>query len=470
MTKPSTIVPVIICGGAGSRLWPASRESFPKQFIALLGEESMFQRTLARVKGEAFAKPVIVTHSDFRFLVASQMMQVGREGEVLLEPSRRNSGPAIAAAAAFVAAQNPSATLLVLASDHLILEEAAFQRAVTAASEAAGEGRIVTFGIVPDEPATGYGYIQPGEAASAVKPVVRFVEKPDADTATRYIADGYLWNSGMFMLRADAFLDELAKFEPEMVEAAKAANAAAKDDLGFHRLDEAAFERAPKQSIDYALMERTALASVLPASFGWSDVGNWNSVWSASQKDAAGNVSGDKVELLDSRNCYVQTAEQLTVLVGMEDAIVIVEDDAVMVADRNRAEDVKKAFEKLKASNAPSVVSSRRVYRPWGYYQTLDLGARFQVKRILVDPGHKLSLQSHHHRAEHWVVVHGTALVTRDKEEIMLRENESIYLPLGCVHRLVNPGKIPLELIEVQSGTYLGEDDIVRYEDVYKRV
>ena len=366
--------------------------------------------------------------------------------------------------------KNPSATLLVLASDHLILEEAAFQRAVTAASEAAGEGRIVTFGIVPDEPATGYGYIQPGEAASAVKPVVRFVEKPDADTATRYIADGYLWNSGMFMLRADAFLDELAKFEPEMVEAAKAANAAAKDDLGFHRLDEAAFERAPKQSIDYALMERTALASVLPASFGWSDVGNWNSVWSASQKDAAGNVSGDKVELLDSRNCYVQTAEQLTVLVGMEDAIVIVEDDAVMVADRNRAEDVKKAFEKLKASNAPSVVSSRRVYRPWGYYQTLDLGARFQVKRILVDPGHKLSLQSHHHRAEHWVVVHGTALVTRDKEEIMLRENESIYLPLGCVHRLVNPGKIPLELIEVQSGTYLGEDDIVRYEDVYKRV
>lgn len=471
MATTELMVPVIICGGAGSRLWPASRESFPKQFIALLGEESMFQKTLSRVRGPLFAEPVIVTHADFRFLVASQMMQMGMQGSLLLEPARRESGPAIAAAAAFVEARHPGACMIVLPSDHLVLDEPGFLAAVAKADEAARSGRIVTFGMVPDHPATGYGYIQPGEATGAgVHSVARFVEKPDAATAERYIRDGYVWNSGMFLFRSDAFLAELGGFEPEMVEAAKAAISGAEEDLGFVRLDAEAFGRAPKKSIDYALMERTRRASVVPASFGWSDVGNWSSVHAASPKDAAGNAASGEVALVDSRNNYVQTTGPLTVLIGVEDLVVIVENDAVMVAHRDKAEAVKGAFEQLKTQGHRSVSASLRVYRPWGYYQRLDLGGRYQVKRILVDPGQKLSLQSHHHRAEHWVVVQGTALVTRDKEELLLRENESVYLPLGCVHRLVNPGKIPLEIVEVQSGSYLGEDDIVRYEDVYKRV
>jgi mannose-1-phosphate guanylyltransferase/mannose-6-phosphate isomerase len=471
MVQSAPIVPVIICGGAGSRLWPASREAFPKQFIALIGEESMFQKTLARVKGPMFAPPVIVTHADFRFLVASQMLQMGMQGDMLLEPARRDSGPAIAAAAAFVQSRHPGATMVVLPSDHIVMETGAFEAAVKAGAAAAGDGRIVTFGMIPDHPATGYGYIQPGVPThEGVRAVERFVEKPDAGTAARYIAEDYLWNSGMFLFRADSFLTELASFEPAIVEAAQDAVAKAEEDIGFVRLDATAFEAAPKKSIDYALMEKTRLAAVVPASFGWSDVGNWSSVWEASPHDARGNATAGAVELFDSSNCYVQSKGPLTVLIGMEDAVVIVEDDAVMVTRRDKAEAVKGAFEKLKAVAHPSVISSRRVYRPWGYYQTLDLGTRFQVKRILVDPGQKLSLQSHHHRAEHWVVVQGTALVTRDKDEVMLRENESIYLPLGCVHRLVNPGRIPLEIIEVQSGSYLGEDDIVRYEDIYARV
>lgn len=471
MTQPAPIIPVIVCGGAGSRLWPASRESFPKQFIALIGEQSMFQKTLSRITGPDFAAPVIVTHEDFRFLVQSQLLAMGVKGEILLEPMRRDSGPAIAAAAAFVEARHPGATMLVLPSDHLVMDTDAFREAVLRGADAAAQGRIVTFGMIPDQPATGFGYIQPGAALhEGVHGVERFVEKPDAETATRYIRDGYLWNSGMFLFRADAFLAELGGFEPAMVDAAKASVAQADGDIGFMRLNAEAFALAPKKSIDYALMEKTRLAAVAPASFGWSDVGNWSSVWEASPQDEAGNAKSGEVELLDSRNCYVQTHGPLTVLVGMEDTVVIVEDDAVMVASRDKAEQVKKAFETLKARNHRSVVSSLRVYRPWGYYQTLDLGTRFQVKRILVDPGQKLSLQSHHHRAEHWVVVQGTAMVTRDKDEILLRENESIYLPLGCTHRLVNPGKIPLEIIEVQSGSYLGEDDIVRYEDIYARV
>ncbi|WP_416378983.1 mannose-1-phosphate guanylyltransferase/mannose-6-phosphate isomerase [Bosea sp. (in: a-proteobacteria)] len=464
------IVPVIICGGAGSRLWPASRESFPKQFIALLGEQSMFQKTLGRVGGPLFSEPVIVTHADFRFLVASQLMQMGMQATILLEPARRESGPAIAAAAAFVEARSPGARMIVLPSDHLVLDEVSFLSAVTTAATAADKGRIVTFGMIPDHPATGYGYIQPGEASAAgIAAVARFVEKPDAATAERYISEGYLWNSGMFMFASDVLLTELSKFEPEIVDAARSSVAKSEQDMSFTRLDAKSFEKAPKKSIDYALMERTKLASVVPASFGWSDVGNWSSVHDASPKDEAGNAARGEVAVLDSRNNYVQTDGPLTVLIGVDDLVVIVENDAVMVAHRDRAEAVKGAFERLKATGHRSVTSSLRVYRPWGYYQTLDLGSRFQVKRILVDPGQKLSLQSHHHRAEHWVVVQGTAVVTRDKDEILLRENESIYLPLGCVHRLANPGRIPLEIVEVQSGSYLGEDDIVRYEDDYRR-
>lgn len=463
------IVPVILCGGAGSRLWPASREAFPKQFIALLGEESMFQQTLGRIRDPLFGAPVIVTHDDFRFLVLSQMKQVQMAGEILLEPARRDSGPAIAAAVSFVQKRDPQALVLVLASDHLIGDLGAFRAAVGKAATAAAQGRLVTFGIVPDKPATGYGYIRPEAGTDGARKVLSFVEKPDAATAARYLDEGYLWNSGMFLFRADSFMAELASHEPEMASAAMAAVAQAQEDIGFHRLDAERFAAAPRKSIDYAVMERTELASVVPASFGWSDVGSWSSVWEASARDGAGNAGGDNVEFVDSRDCYVQSSGPLTVLVGIEDAVVIVENDAVMVTKRDRAEEVKGAFERLKAAGHPAVVSSRRVYRPWGYYQTLDLGPRFQVKRILVDSGQKLSLQSHHHRAEHWVVVQGTAMVTRDAEEILLRENESIYLPLGCVHRLVNPGKIPLEIIEVQSGSYLGEDDIVRYEDIYRR-
>lgn len=465
------IVPVIICGGTGARLWPASRESFPKQFITLLAEQSMFQKTLSRVSGPLFAEPVIVTHADFRFLVASQVMQMGMNASILLEPARRDSGPAVAAAAAFVEAHLPGAHMIVLPSDHLVLDKGSFLSAVKSAAAAADEGRIVTFGMIPNYPATGFGYIQPGEAsASGVKSVSRFIEKPDAVSAQYYIDQGYVWNSGMFLFSSEAFLAELGTFEPEMVEAVRSAVAKAERDIDFMRLDAEAFGRSPKKSIDYALMERTTLASVVLASFGWSDVGNWSSVYAASPKDDAGNATRGEVALFQSRNNYVQTDGPLTALIGVDDLVVIVENDAVMVTRRDQAEAVKGAFERLKATGHRSVTSSLRVHRPWGYYQTLDLGSRFQVKRILVDPGQKLSLQSHHHRAEHWVVVQGTAVVTRDKDEILLRENESIYLPLGCVHRLANPGKIPLEIVEVQSGSYLGEDDIVRYEDDYKRV
>jgi mannose-1-phosphate guanylyltransferase/mannose-6-phosphate isomerase len=465
-----TIVPIVLCGGAGSRLWPASREAFPKQFISLLGEESLFQQTLGRIRHPLFRAPVIVTHDDFRFLVLSQMKQVGMTGEILLEPARRDSGPAIAAAVSFVQKRDPHALLLVLASDHLIGDLTAFRATVETAAAAATQGRIVTFGIVPDKPATGYGYIRPEPGSEGARKVVSFVEKPDAATAARYLDEGYLWNSGMFVFRADSFMTALAKHEPAMASAAIAAVAEAREDIGFHRLDAERFGAAPRKSIDYALMERTELASVVPASFGWSDVGSWSSVWEASAQDETGNAGGENVEFVDSHNCYVQSSGPLTVLVGIEDAVVIVENDAVMVTKRDRAEEVKGAFERLKAEGHPAVVSSRRVYRPWGYYQTLDLGVRFQVKRIVVDPGQKLSLQSHHHRAEHWVVVRGIAEVTRDDETILVHENESIYLPIGCVHRMANPGKILLEIIEVQSGSYLGEDDIVRYEDIYRRV
>jgi mannose-1-phosphate guanylyltransferase/mannose-6-phosphate isomerase len=468
--SPVGIVPVVICGGAGTRLWPASRESLPKQFIPLLGELSMFQATLQRVRGPAFAPPLIVTHTDFRFLVESQMKALGVEGTIVLEPARRDSGPAIAAAAVMVERTSPGALALVLPSDHLVTDVPAFVAAVERATPAATAGRIVTFGMLPDRPHTGYGYIKPaGEIAPGVKAVDRFVEKPDAPTAARYIAEGHLWNGGIFLFRAADFLAELDRFEPDMVRAASLSAEQAAHDLGFVRLDAEAFAGAPKKSIDYAVMERTDKAAVVPAAFGWSDVGSWSSVWDVSSKDAEGNSARGEVEFLDSRNCLARTEGPLTVVLGLEDVVVLVEDDAVLVARKDRTEDVKRAVEKLKARGHASVTTSRKAYRPWGYYQVLDLGERFQVKRIVVEPGGKLSLQSHLHRAEHWVVVRGTALVTRDGTETMLRENESVFIPLGTVHRLANPGRIPLELIEVQSGAYLGEDDIVRYEDVYNR-
>jgi mannose-1-phosphate guanylyltransferase/mannose-6-phosphate isomerase len=464
------IVPIVIAGGAGTRLWPASREALPKQFIPLLGDASMFQTTLDRV-AEGFAAPVVVTHADFRFLVERQMGARGMAGTILLEPARRDSAPAIAAAALAVERARPGALALVLPADHLVADVAGFSAAVARGRAAAEAGRIVTFGMRPDRPHTGYGYIAPGEELfPGVHAVARFLEKPDAVKAAALIAEGALWNAGMFLFRAADLLAELTRLEPAIVEAVAASLDGATTDLGFTRLDPAAFARAPRISVDYAVMERTGRAAVAPASFGWSDVGNWAAVWDASPQDAAGNVTAGDVELVDVRGSLVRTSGPLTVVVGVEDAVVLVENDAVLVARREGAESVKRAVERLKARGHDAVLASRRVDRPWGYYEQLDRGDRFQVKRIVVQPGGRLSLQSHVHRSEHWVVVRGTARVTRDGEDVLLRENESIYLPLGAVHRLANPGRIPLEIIEVQVGSYLGEDDIVRYEDQYNRV
>ncbi len=431
----------------------------------------MFQKTLERVRDCGLRDPVIVTHEEFRFSVRRQMDSVGVSGAILLEPVRRDSGPAIAAAARFVQTRAADALVLVLASDHLITDLDAFRSAVARAAAAAATGRIVTFGMIPDRPHTGYGYVKPGAGLhDGVHAAERFVEKPDAPTAARYIAEGYLWNSGMFLFRADAFLAELGRLAPTMAESASRAVMLARPDFDFIRLDAGAFAQAPKVSIDHAVMEKTTMAAVVRAAFGWSDVGSWAAVWAASTRDTNGNSTRGDVEVLDSRNCHVQSAGPLTVVIGMSDAVVVVEDDAVMVASRDMSEKVKPVVEKLKQQGHAAATRSRRTQRPWGYYHTLDLGKRYQVKRIVVDPGARLSLQSHAHRAEHWVVVSGAAVVTVDGQERCLMENESAFIPRGAVHRLANPGKVPLELIEVQSGAYLGEDDIVRYEDAYKRV
>jgi mannose-1-phosphate guanylyltransferase / mannose-6-phosphate isomerase len=473
------IVPVILSGGTGTRLWPLSRESYPKQFWPLVSSRTMLQETAARAAGPRFAPPVVVCNEAHRFLVAEQLRTAQVEGaRILLEPVGRNSAPAIAAAALLVAAEpgeGPEAVLWLMAADAAVADVPALHAALDKAVEAArGAGRIVTFGMTPTTPETGYGYIETGAAlpeSPGVHAVARFVEKPDAATAERFLAGGrHLWNSGMFVATAATLLAELAGYAPEVLSAVEAAMESAKRDLAFVRLGEAAFRAAPSISIDYAVMERTERAAVVPASIGWSDLGSWASLWDASAaKDAEGNVAEGPVEIVDSRGCYVRSAGILTGVVGLEDVVVVTTDDAVLVAPRARAQDVKLLVDRLKAAGRPEATQHRRVYRPWGHYEGLILGERFQVKKIQVRPGQKLSLQKHFHRAEHWVVVNGTAIVQRDNESILLRENESVYLPLGCVHRLENPGMIPLTLIEVQSGAYLGEDDIVRIEDTYGR-
>lgn len=466
------LTPVIMCGGAGTRLWPVSRESMPKQFVPLIGDRSTFQQTLARVSDPAlFARPIVVTSSDFRFIVSEQLQEMGIEADIVLEPARRDSGPAVAVAAALVA-QRDSKNVLVLASDHVIRNTDAFRVACLAAAEAAGEGYIVTFGIHPTFPATNYGYVRPGTALNggATRAVEAFVEKPDAATAARYVADDYLWNSGNFVFRADVMLNELTRFEPAMAEAARAAVAGITHDLGFQRLAPEAFGRAPKKSIDYAVMERTKLAAVVPADMGWSDIGSWSAIWDEMPRDENGNATSGQAIVLDSRNSLVRTDDGvLAAVVGLDDVIVVATGDAVLVSSRDKAESVKALVEQLKAQNRREASEHRRMYRPWGYYQSIDAGGRYQVKRIVVKSGAQLSLQKHFHRAEHWVVVKGTAEVTIGSEVRTVHENESVYIPIGSVHRLLNPGKIPLELIEVQVGSYLGEDDIVRLEDVYQR-
>jgi mannose-1-phosphate guanylyltransferase/mannose-1-phosphate guanylyltransferase/mannose-6-phosphate isomerase len=469
------VVPVILSGGTGTRLWPLSRESYPKQFWPLLSERTMLQETAARGTGPGFAPPVVVCNEAHRFLVAEQLRAARIGGaRILLEPVGRNSAPAIAAAALLVAAEDPGAVLWILAADHAIADVAALHAALEEAAVAARAGRIVTFGMTPTAPETGYGYIEVGApltGAPGVSAVARFVEKPDAATAADFVAGGrHLWNSGMFVATAATLIEELRAHAPAVLSAVEAAIAGTVRDLDFHRLAGPAFEAAPSISIDYAVMERTARAAVVPASIGWSDLGSWDALWaSAPVRDAAGNVGVGPVEMVESRGCYVRSEGILTAVVGLEDLVVVTTDDAVLVAPRARAQDVKKVVDRLRAAERPEATQHRRVYRPWGHYEGLIQGDRFQVKQIGVRPGQKLSLQKHFHRAEHWVVVNGTAIVHRDGENILLRENESVYLPLGCVHRLENPGKIPLTLIEVQVGSYTGEDDIVRIEDTYGR-
>jgi mannose-1-phosphate guanylyltransferase / mannose-6-phosphate isomerase len=469
----SRIVPVIMCGGAGTRLWPVSRESMPKQFVPLVGTSSTFQQVLGRISDDTlFDRPIIITNSDFRFVVAERVRGCGIAADIVLEPMRRDSGPAVAVAAVLAAERDPQAIVLVLAADHVVRKPDEFRAVCRQAAAAAAQGRIVTFGIEPTHPATNYGYIQPGDRLNGAGPrtVAAFVEKPDEKTAADYVARHYLWNSGNFLFSAATMLGEIERFEPEMAKAARGAVAGIVRDLDFLRLASEPFARAPKKSIDYAVMERTKLAAVIPADFGWSDVGSWDAVWEVLDHDKDGNAVEGPVVLMDSRNSLVRADEPiLTTVVGLDNVIVVATEDAVLVAARDKAENVKALVEQLKLQNRRAAIEHRRNYRPWGYYQDVDVAERHRVKRIVVKPGSKLSLQKHFHRSEHWVVVKGTAEVTVGTEVRSVHENESIYIPLESVHRLANPGRIPLELIEVQVGSYLGEDDIVRLDDVYGR-
>lgn len=465
------LIPVLLSGGSGTRLWPLSRETHPKQFQPLVGEQSLLQATWRRLEGLPGAgRPIVVANEEHRFMVAEQLRQVGvAPAALLLEPVGRNTAPAIAVAALQAQAGGGDPLLLVLPSDHVIRDEAGFRAAVLAAVPAAEAGALVTFGIVPAGPETGYGYIQ-AAAGEGVRAVARFVEKPDLATARDYVASGrYFWNSGMFLFRASRYLDELQRFAPAIVEAARAALAGGKRDADFLRLGRAAFEASPSDSIDYAVMEKTDAAAVLPIDVGWSDVGSWSALWEIADQDPDGNAHHGDVLALGCRNTLAWGGRRLVSLLGLKDVIVVDTDDALLVAARDQVQQVKDIVARLKAERRPQASVHRKVYRPWGSYDGIDSGERFQVKRIVVNPGAALSLQMHHHRAEHWIVVSGSARVTCDDKVFLLAENQSTYIPLGSKHRLENPGKVPLELIEVQSGSYLGEDDIVRFEDVYGR-
>ncbi len=461
--------PVLLSGGSGTRLWPLSREAYPKQFLALAGEHTMLQDTWLRVAPLASLAPVVVANEEHRFLAGEQLRQVGVDGAaIVLEPVGRNTAPAIAAAALQATADGSDPLLLVLPSDHVVRDAAAFQAAVREAMPSAEAGALVTFGIVPEAPETGFGYIQAG-AGEGVRQVLRFVEKPDAATAQQYLdAGGYYWNSGMFLFRASRYLEELGRFRPDMLDAVRKAFDGAARDGDFVRLDRDAFAASPSDSIDYAVMEKTDRAMVLPVDIGWNDVGSWSALWAVSEQDADGNAHNGDVVTIDSRGSYVWS-RRMVALVGVDDLVVVETDDAVLVASKDRVQQVKDVVAKLKADDRSHAVLHREVHRPWGSYDSIDQDEGFQVKRIKVKPGGRLSLQSHKCRAEHWIVVRGTARVTRDNDVFELHANQSTYIPLGAKHRLENPGAEVLELIEVQSGDYLGEDDIVRYEDVYGR-
>jgi len=472
MTASERIHPVVLSGGSGTRLWPMSRASLPKQLLALNGARTMIQDTVLRAGVANSAPPILLCSEGHRFLVAEQMQAIGIAPQaIVLEPMGRNTAPAAAIAALMVEEQDAAGIVLLLPSDHVVSDQPAFEAAVARAAAAARQGHIVTFGISPANPETGYGYIQRGDAlADGVAQVKRFAEKPDSATADSYLAAGdYCWNSGMFVFRADVLLGELARLEPDLLDACRTALHEAKRDLDFVRLDAAAFEKAKNISLDYAVMERTAKAAVVPCDIGWSDVGAWSSLWALQKRDANGNVLQGDVMIHDSHDSFVRGETGLIALVGVRDLVVVVTEDAVLVADKGRAQDVKAIVERLKNSGRPELSDHKVVFRPWGSYQGIDAGDGYQVKHIMVKPGGRLSLQSHKKRAEHWVVVQGTAKVTCDDKVFLLHENQSTFIPLGAKHRLENPGKKPLRLIEVQSGSYLGEDDIVRYDDAYGR-
>jgi mannose-1-phosphate guanylyltransferase/mannose-6-phosphate isomerase len=474
MTANNKIYPVILSGGTGTRLWPLSRAALPKQLLALHGERTMIQETVLRAALPGAAAPLLLCSEAHRFLVAEQMQEIGvAPRAIVLEPMGRNTAPAAAVAALMTADGDPHGIIVLLPSDHVVGDAKAFADAVAVAARAAREGHIVTFGMAPSAPETGYGYVHRGarlEKLDGAWRVQRFVEKPNVETAKAYLTDGsYFWNSGMFVFRADVLIEDLRLHAPDVLAAAREALAKAKRDLDFVRLDADAFANAPNISIDYALMEKTDRAAIVPCDIGWSDVGAWSALWEIRDQDAQSNVLHGDVIVHDSTGSYVHSEKRLTALVGVHDLVVIATDDAVLVADKSRAQDVKAIVDRLKSDNRSEHTEHKRVFRPWGSYETVDIGDRFQVKHIMVRPGGRLSLQMHHHRAEHWVVVEGTARVTVGEKISILKENESTFIPLGEKHRLENPGDKPLRLIEVQSGGYLGEDDIVRFEDVYGR-
>ncbi|WP_266157771.1 mannose-1-phosphate guanylyltransferase/mannose-6-phosphate isomerase [Dyella silvatica] len=468
------LIPLILSGGSGTRLWPVSRKNLPKQFLSLTGEGTLFQQTITRTrKLPHVAAPIIVASEDHRFLAAEQLLELDiQDATIVLEPIARNTAPAIALGAMHALERDPNALLLVLPADHLIGDTQSFTDAVQRALPAAHQGWLVTFGIRPDRPETGFGYIRRAEAiGSDAFHVGQFVEKPDLVTAESYLADrSYDWNSGMFLFKASRYLDELAEHAPEMYDTVRIAHASAKIDLDFVRVDQATFAKVPDNSIDYAVMEKTTRAAVVPVSCEWSDIGSWSALWLAGMRDAEGNLrEGDTIAVSTHNSLLRSHDRHLLATVGVDDLIVVTTPDATLIAHRDAAQDVKRVVDELKASGRSEHSLHRVVRRPWGSYDSLESADRFQVKRIVVKPGAALSLQKHHHRAEHWIVVSGTAEVTCDENVFLLGENQSTYIPLGSVHRLRNPGKVPLEIIEVQSGSYLGEDDIVRLEDVYGR-
>lgn len=468
------MIPVILSGGSGSRLWPLSRKQYPKQFLALTGEHTLFQQTLSRLVFEGMEPPVVVSNQEHRFIVQEQLEELSLKTQsILLEPFGRNTAPAVAIAAMKLMAEGRDELLLILPADHVIEDQRAFQRALALATNAAEKGEMVLFGVPANRPETGYGYIKAGDERGLPDGVIRverFIEKPDETRARQFVEDGgYFWNSGMFLFRASRFLEELKKHDADIYDTCLLALERSQHDGELISIDAATFECCPDNSIDYAVMEKTRRACVVPLSAGWNDVGSWSSIWEVHDKDDDGNVTMGDVMVHDSHNCLVHGNGKLVSVIGLEDIVVVETKDAMMIAHKDRVQDVKKVVNQLDAAGRSETQNHCQVYRPWGSYDSVDMGGRFQVKHISVKPGARLSLQMHHHRAEHWIVVSGTAQVTCDDKTFLLTENQSTYIPIASVHRLANPGKIPLEIIEVQSGSYLGEDDIERLEDVYGR-